>query len=144
METRGLFPLHSRYPSTLDYVAALCLLEAQLTGSRYVAVPMSKSSSLPAMPRSRRFCRFVMGFAGLVIIWIPLRVILHFPHPSTADRSASPHSKALVVASLEMDDTSWLYDHLSDWKVERFVVDNPSAQLTVPKNKGREAMVYLT
>ena len=25
-----------------------------------------------------------------------------------------------------------------------YVTDNPSAPLTVPKNKGREAMVYLT
>jgi hypothetical protein len=129
---------------TLNYVAALFLLEAQLTASCYMAVPMSKGSPLFAMPRSRRFCRFVMGFASLVIICILLRVILHFPHPSTVDRSVSPHSKTFVVASLENDDTSRLYDHLSDWKVERFVVNNPSAQLTVPKNKGREPMVYLT
>jgi hypothetical protein len=73
-----------------------------------------------------------------------LRAITRFRHPSTVDRSAKPNSKALVVASLEKDNTSWLYDHLSDWKVERFVVDNSSARLTVPQNKGRKAMVYLT
>jgi hypothetical protein len=85
-----------------------------------------------------------MGLASLAIIWALLTAILHLQHPSTVGKSASPYSKTLVVASLENDDTFWLFDHLPDWKVERFVVDNPLARLTVPQNKGREAMVYLT
>lgn len=52
--------------------------------------------------------------------------------------------KVLVVASMEKDDTTWIEEHLPDWQLVRYVVDNPSAQYTVPKNKGREAMVYLT
>jgi hypothetical protein len=49
----------------------------------------------------------------------------------------------LIVASVEKDDTSWLDQHLSDWVVYRYIVDNTAAQYTVPKNKGREAMAYL-
>jgi Protein of unknown function (DUF3431) len=131
-----LFPPHNQYPSMLNHNAALFLLEARLTASCHATVPMSKNSSSIRMPlRSRRLCRIVMGLASLVIIWILLRVILQFLHPSSADESASPHSKTLVVGSLEKDGASWLYDHLPDWKVERFIVDNPSAQLKVPQNK---------
>ena len=52
--------------------------------------------------------------------------------------------KEFVVASLKQDDTSWLQEHFSDWKANIYVVNDQAAQLTVPVNKGREAMVYLT
>ena len=52
-------------------------------------------------------------------------------------------TKAFVVASRSQDDTTWLEEHLSDWTVYRYVVDDSQAQYTVPQNKGREAMVYL-
>ncbi len=50
----------------------------------------------------------------------------------------------LVVASLESDDVSWIQRYLPDWYTYRYVADNPRAPLTVPKNKGHEAMIYLT
>jgi hypothetical protein len=53
-------------------------------------------------------------------------------------------SKAFVVASVVREDPTWLLAHFSDWDVRRYVVDNQTADLTVPINKGREAMVYLT
>ena len=52
--------------------------------------------------------------------------------------------KELVVASLVGDDISWLDEPFSDWKTNIYVVNDPNASLTVPKNKGREAMAYLT
>ena len=52
--------------------------------------------------------------------------------------------KELVVASLVGDDISWLDELFSDWKTNIYVVNDPNAPLTVPKNKGREAMAYLT
>ncbi|KAH8679831.1 hypothetical protein BGZ60DRAFT_400758 [Tricladium varicosporioides] len=52
--------------------------------------------------------------------------------------------KAFVVASFQKDDVNWVSEHFPDWEINRYVVDNPSAQFTVPKNKGRESMVYLT
>lgn len=52
--------------------------------------------------------------------------------------------KAFVVASFQKDDVNWVSEHFPDWEINRYVVDNTSAQFTVPKNKGRESMVYLT
>ncbi|KAF7541460.1 hypothetical protein G7054_g521 [Neopestalotiopsis clavispora] len=50
----------------------------------------------------------------------------------------------IVVASLKKEDTSWLSTHLPEWKANIYVVDDSKAHLTVPINKGHEAMVYLT
>lgn len=52
--------------------------------------------------------------------------------------------KGIVVASVKSDDTSWLAEELPDWHANVYVTDDPHAKLTVPKNKGREAMAYLT
>lgn len=52
--------------------------------------------------------------------------------------------KDLVVASMRGDNTSWLTDSLPDWHKSIYVVDDQTAELTVPVNKGRESMVYLT
>ena len=53
---------------------------------------------------------------------------------------------ALVVASLKKDDTTWLQkgiENLEGWERNIYVVDGVG-DLRVPKNKGREGMVYLT
>jgi hypothetical protein len=50
----------------------------------------------------------------------------------------------VVVASLSHEDTLWFHRYLPGWARSIYVVDNPSARLTVPLNKGREAMVYLS
>ena len=48
----------------------------------------------------------------------------------------------VVVAALKKDDVSWI--DIGYWEVWKYEVDNPNAKHTVPKNKGHEAMVYLT
>jgi len=48
----------------------------------------------------------------------------------------------VVVAALQKDDVSWI--DIGYWDVWKYEVDNPNAKHTVPKNKGHEAMVYLT
>lgn len=59
----------------------------------------------------------------------------------------------LVVASTQAENTSWLQPKLlhadsdSHWRAQIYIVDSPSSDpqtLTVPVNKGREAMTYLT
>lgn len=50
---------------------------------------------------------------------------------------------AVVVASQKGDDTTWL-EAFSSWSKFIYVTDDQNASLTVPANKGREAMVYLT
>ena len=50
----------------------------------------------------------------------------------------------LVVARMQHEDASWLDQYLPQWQKSIYTVDDPSASLTVPRNKGRESMVYLT
>lgn len=50
----------------------------------------------------------------------------------------------LVVARLKQEDTSWLEQYFPHWRKSIYTVDDPEAPLTVPTNKGRESMVYLT
>jgi len=54
---------------------------------------------------------------------------------------------ALVVVSLKSEDTSWLGGLLEEWERLIYVVDGEAlkegAKLRIPKNKGREGMVYL-
>lgn len=52
------------------------------------------------------------------------------------------HLTTVVVAALEKDDTEWI--DFQGWDVWKYEVDNPQGMHTVPKNKGHEAMVYLT
>ena len=45
---------------------------------------------------------------------------------------------------MKKDNTSWIEQNVLGWDVRRYIVDDAIARYTVPKNKGREAMVYLT
>ncbi|KAI0521710.1 hypothetical protein F5B22DRAFT_595940 [Xylaria bambusicola] len=58
--------------------------------------------------------------------------------------SKSDHHLELVVASVKAEDTTWFHTYLPSWHKNIYVADDPLAPLTVPRNKGREAMVYLT
>jgi hypothetical protein len=53
-------------------------------------------------------------------------------------------SVELVVASMTKENVTWLNNYLTHWKKSIYVVDDPKSALTVPVNKGREAMVFLT
>jgi len=61
------------------------------------------------------------------------------PPPSPPDAPVE-----IVLASLKRENTSWVHQYLPDWGRSVYVVDDPKAKLRVPRNKGREAMVYLT
>ncbi|KXX74632.1 hypothetical protein MMYC01_208521 [Madurella mycetomatis] len=65
-------------------------------------------------------------------------------HSSVSQPIKKQSAAGIVVASLRSEDTAWVHRHLPDWSRSVYVVDDPSAELTVPKNKGREAMVYLS
>jgi hypothetical protein len=49
----------------------------------------------------------------------------------------------LVVASQTTDNTTWLDGSFPAWEKSVYLTDAPS-NLSVPVNKGRESMVYLT
>jgi hypothetical protein len=48
------------------------------------------------------------------------------------------------VAKLKHEATDWVGKYLPDWSSSIYVADDPKAPLTLPANKGREAMAYLT
>lgn len=52
----------------------------------------------------------------------------------------------LVVASQRSSNTSWLSNLSSSWEKRIYVMDDPRGEygLTVPENKGRVSMVYIT
>lgn len=64
-------------------------------------------------------------------------------HPSSQGESRA-NELELVVASTAREDVSWLEKYVPRWPKNIYVADNRSSPLTVPENKGHEAMVYLT
>lgn len=50
----------------------------------------------------------------------------------------------VVIASRKKENTAWWGRNLRRWRKNIYVVDDPTARLNIPANKGREAMVYLT
>ena len=48
------------------------------------------------------------------------------------------------MGRMKDEDVSWVQRELPGLPTALYTVDDPSAPLTVPRNKGREAMVYLT
>lgn len=109
-------------------------------------------------PRSRvRISALVLTFLVVFVVYrwreagAPSRTVPLAPASSdslTSSSSSSPPSSSpsahLVVASLKGDDTAWLHEHLPHLSKSIYIADDPSAALTVPVNKGRESMVYLT
>lgn len=63
---------------------------------------------------------------------------------SSSPLTQNDDSVEMVVASTTRENVTWLHDYLLQWTKNIYVVDDPKAALTVPKNKGREAMVFLT
>lgn len=67
------------------------------------------------------------------------------PSPSTTYSTLGTDvRKALVVGVTKTATPFWLLKVPKDWTIYRYVVDDPTAEYTVPKNEGREAMIYLT
>ncbi|CAI7609403.1 unnamed protein product [Penicillium bialowiezense] len=66
--------------------------------------------------------------------------------PTTSSPEPSPEptpAKELVFAAMEASNMSWVDENLSDWTANIYRADAGQG-LTVPINKGNEAMVYLT
>ncbi|KAI0836197.1 hypothetical protein F5Y06DRAFT_274441 [Hypoxylon sp. FL0890] len=63
----------------------------------------------------------------------------------TTQAHATPRRETeIVLASTTKEDPSWVYRYFPHWNPQVYITDDPLAPLTVPKNKGHEAMVYLT
>ncbi|RSL48328.1 hypothetical protein CDV31_003364 [Fusarium ambrosium] len=104
-------------------------------------------------PRQRSHRNNVVGF--FVILFL---ILFYFRDdllpPSSNSRSHAYDTSTtlrlgdndveMVVASMKHENVSWLDHYLPEWKKNIYVVDDNRAKLTVPMNKGREAMVFLT
>ncbi len=104
---------------------------------------------LSPLSRPRKFRRLVIDFAGFIGVCIFLRFwCLHQQDLNIAlsvKEEVPIISKAFVVASRQGEDVSWIHEYLEEWEVFRYVTDNSTeVEYSVPANKGREAMVYLT
>ncbi|ORY07280.1 hypothetical protein BCR34DRAFT_489523 [Clohesyomyces aquaticus] len=56
----------------------------------------------------------------------------------------SNYTVALVLPKTEKEDIEWMHREIPEIPLVVYEVDKPNAVNKVPKNKGREAMVYLT
>lgn len=100
------------------------------------------------MSALRRLVRTPFVVAYLMLLAI---LVLWILSPSTRDEAPQQNGleyavaeKALVVASLQHENTSWYYEELPSWRKYVYVVDDPMAELTITQNKGRESMAYLS
>jgi hypothetical protein len=108
---------------------------------------------MAALGRARQRQKLVAAILFLVFV---LLLFHHTLLPSAGQyntplRNSAPQNAAtgddeveMVVASMKRENLTWLDDYLLDWKKNIYVVDDPTAPLTVEVNKGREAMVFLT
>ncbi|KAJ5626108.1 hypothetical protein N7510_002417 [Penicillium lagena] len=73
---------------------------------------------------------------------------LFAPHPHFEPGVPKPpgqeYSKVIVAPRTKYEDTSWMEEELPEYGTAVYWVDDPTAELHVPKNKGHEVMVYLT
>ncbi|KAF1973284.1 hypothetical protein BU23DRAFT_554270 [Bimuria novae-zelandiae CBS 107.79] len=70
---------------------------------------------------------------------IPLRF-----RDGEAKPTGTNYTWAIVIPKTEKEDLRWLQGKIPEAKLVAYEVDNPNAEYKVPKNKGREAMVYLS
>ncbi|KAJ4993232.1 hypothetical protein SVAN01_01207 [Stagonosporopsis vannaccii] len=63
---------------------------------------------------------------------------------SVLETKGKERRTAVVVASQASENATWIGEAFPKWEQNIYRVDDPGAALTIPKNKGRESMVYLT
>ncbi|KAK2804806.1 hypothetical protein FQN51_001448 [Onygenales sp. PD_10] len=124
----------------------LVLLASTLVFLCYVH--SSRNPSLPASTPSRRIPPHLFSdFSRNGITSQPAKDPLPRPNmgPGAPKPPGSNYSRALVIPRLKKEDVDWIDKELAGY-VEPYiyVVDDPSAPLHPPLNKGHEAMVYLS
>ncbi|KAH7118858.1 hypothetical protein B0J11DRAFT_508955 [Dendryphion nanum] len=91
------------------------------------------SSKVPSAAKGRPYVGNPLDFG------IPIRFSDGVVKPP-----GSNYSHVMVVPKTMKEDLNWMARDLPDTPLIIYEVDNPNAKNKVPKNKGREAMVYLT
>ena len=100
-----------------------------------------------APPARQRF-NFIVFCVCAALLWLFFFGDLRAEGPDFRNDNLQvapgPDETEMIVASTTSENLTWLGYHLQDWKKNIYVVDDPLAPLTVPQNKGRESMVFLT
>jgi hypothetical protein len=116
------------------------------------------------MTRSRPYIALIVATCMLFLLWhlprlrdgTPLRINITSQQtpegnvieyvPGMPKPPGQPYTKTVVVARQQDEDVSWLESSNLDVNKAIYVVDNSSLSpdYVVPRNKGHEAMVYLT
>jgi hypothetical protein len=100
------------------------------------------------MARPSKLHRILSFTAKPLLVALFVSLLFHYSGLGSSKKAPNryPHiSKTLVVASTKSSNLTWLPTaSTSYWEPHVYVTDDPTASLTVPKNKGREAMVILT
>lgn len=111
-----------------------------ILGSISLCLVLIWSFNQPAVPR--RYNDFPAGHQLDLPVVKPSDVVESDPIPPNTEEGGS--EVTLLIASMKGDDLSWLEAYKPEWEKKIYVTDDQNATLTVPRNKGREAMVYLT
>jgi hypothetical protein len=113
------------------------------TSTFFSRLPRFAVNAAKSMRSGRRASPILIAVAVLLTL---LGLHLHLQRDWSSAVSQpikTPPAVRVVVASLRSEDTSWVHRHLPNWSRHIYIVDDPTAEFTVPKNRGREAMVYL-
>lgn len=101
-------------------------------------------SQFPYDARRRRLLAFML--LGLSLTLLSYNALVPAEGPEFQSYISRPvyRDKELVFAATSYSDMNWVAEELGSWWANIYRSDDVEAQLTVPANKGNEAMVYLT
>jgi hypothetical protein len=99
---------------------------------------------------NRALSRGILNAVLVIVLTTFVWSVWDHVSPAGADgRGGGRRNNAIVMATLRGDDNEWLDQVLPGWERFVYVVDAKEGErlgkglLRVPKNKGREAMVFL-
>ncbi|GAM89532.1 hypothetical protein ANO11243_075710 [Dothideomycetidae sp. 11243] len=76
--------------------------------------------------------------------WYPAQTAIGMFSPGTIESSGRNYTRGVAMARLRSESVDWLHEVGPEIERYVYVVDDAGSELTVPENKGHEAMVYLT
>ncbi|PGH06468.1 hypothetical protein AJ80_08162 [Polytolypa hystricis UAMH7299] len=109
--------------------------------------PAKQTMASRFMRSKRHIVRRLLTFI-LLLVCAVLYFLIRDPSPSPKPLlppSSENVQRAIIMGKTRLDDVSWVYKFTPKWMPFIYTVDNEQGYaLHVPKNHGRESMVYLT
>jgi hypothetical protein len=113
-----------------------------------IIVRTSKTMSRNLMHRDSKTTHSILEARPQQNIQVPLRAIADTDyHNGTLRPLGEPYTKMIVIPRTKDEDVEWVYENFGGNKYIHssiYSVDNISAELHPPKNKGHEVMIYLS